>query len=147
MLFQQNEPDGLVMIDFQLSYVSSPIADILFAIFSSTNTELRLNEYENLKSVYYETFKQYLSLLSFDADLYYPRSAFEADFFKYFRREFATLLVVTRLMCIAFKKKEENGGTKQASSTILDYNCEEAEREFKHRINGIIKDFVRLGYI
>ncbi|XP_077284807.1 uncharacterized protein LOC143910279 isoform X2 [Arctopsyche grandis] len=150
VLFHYNEqrPNGLMMIDFQLSYVSSPVADIFFAIFSSTTPELRKFEYENLKNIYYTELKQYLLLLGCDAEQCYPKAVYEEDFFNFFPREFATIIVVLRLMCIAFKSNDETmNENNPARSTIMDYNCEEAERVFKSKINGVMDDFSRLGYL
>lgn len=135
------------MIDFQLSYITSPIADLIFAIFSSTDSNFRRQHLESLLNHYYESLAKFLSLLNCDVNVCYPMDTFKKDFSKYLPCEFATILVVLRLMCLAFKDENETAKKSTESSTILEYNSAGAENAFKEKINEVIEDFFHFGYL
>lgn len=65
---ENDKPDGLRMIDFQVARLGHPLTDLLYFFYTSTTTELRNEQLIDLFRIYFDTLKNDLELLGVDLE-------------------------------------------------------------------------------
>ncbi|CAG4963018.1 unnamed protein product [Colias eurytheme] len=78
------EIDGQIIdvipIDYQLFFYGSPITDLIFFLYLSTDRAFRKEHENNLKEVYYSTLKDFLHHFDINIETVFPRKLFEDDY-------------------------------------------------------------------
>lgn len=77
---ESGKPDGLRMVDFQLSRVGHPLNDLLYFLYSSATPEMRKEQMIDLLRFYFDTVKRDLELLN--VELNYTFDDFLQDYKK-----------------------------------------------------------------
>lgn len=139
----------MMLIDFQLAHHSSPVTDLTFLIFSSTCRKFRDDQYPRLVEIYYKSLETHLKLFGFSMDHCYPRRTIEKHFVEYLPYCLTTLFTVTRVMCATCFGQDQLNKLYKSSGrgSLFDCYTEEAEKEYAIRINEIVEDFVKYGYL
>lgn len=89
--YLNGEAVSVKFVDFQESYISSPVHDILLFLFSSITEEVELNNFELLIDEYYKTLTETLNMLNYDG-IPYTFKDFKDDM-----REYALIAVFSTL--------------------------------------------------
>lgn len=147
------------MIDWQLCRYGSPVLDLMYFIFTSTDAKLRAEYYEELLQAYYTSLVDYLKRLGGEAKRQFPESAFQAQLKRFGRFGLLISFLVLPVICtpneevpdiekqMELAKKAQESGVKIVDDKNLFSKTEAADAMFRDRIRGLIQDVVRLGYL
>ncbi|XP_062552390.1 uncharacterized protein LOC134217611 [Armigeres subalbatus] len=153
-------PTDIRLIDWQLCRYGSPVLDLMYFIFTSTDAQLRAEHYEAWLNTYYESLAEYLKQLDGDAERQFPKVAFEQQLKRFGRFGLLISFLVLPIICtpnvetpdiekhmeMAMKAKEAKVETPGADEKIFSHT-EKSDAMFQSRVRGIIKDVVRLDYL
>lgn len=82
---QKIEPKSICFVDWQISRYCPPVLDLLYNIFSSTDTSFRDQHYEKLLQTYYSSLSDTIRKLGSDPDKLYTYENFENQLRKFGR--------------------------------------------------------------
>lgn len=145
--FQDGKPAAVRFLDYQLTKVGSPAADVLYFIYSSTDGKLREEYYDELLETYYESLTGHLKALSTDVKDVYPRRVF----YDQLRKSSPGCLAFV-LMTLTLITRDETK-TQNISEVIQEVDEKDSapgsnsSELFKQRINDLIRDIVSYGYL
>ncbi|KAJ2944245.1 hypothetical protein O0L34_g18226 [Tuta absoluta] len=148
------------MIDYQLSKVDSPVADLMYAILNCTNHEARKQHFLGWIDYYYSQLSKYLYEFDLKADYVYPRDQLDADLKRHGKMSLAaaTLLAffLSRESAEAEKLKAQMENfysqDSEKNDEITDFESFAAMSEksiliFKSRIEGCVDTCLEFGLI
>jgi len=136
------------MIDWQLSRYCSPVLDLVYFIFTCTDSETRLQHYENCIQIYHKALSTFLERLGGDASRQFPLSALHNQLKKYGKFGVCTAIIMTHMLCAensdipdieTITKNMENIGKNDTLYVTSD--------KYKIRMSSAIRDAIRLGYL
>lgn len=150
MLFRQNAEgavDDVRLLDFQQMRYASPICDVSFFLFASTNHSLRKKNFKSFLETYYSALSAYIERLGSDPKKVFPRDAFDSHLKKY-----ASFGIPMSAMAIPFIIIDEN------ETVDLDENAKmvregqsslvPSKKEFfDEKMGHIFEEMFELGYI
>lgn len=145
-------PDRIVLVDWQVSRYSSPVADLLYFIFVCTDHTLRAKHYEELLKAYHDSLKELLHKLGGNIELQFPFSAFEIHL-KRFGKMGAVL--ASFMIQILLTKKEDLPDLEFVAAKmekdeivggLLDSFCRQPDL-FNARMRDVIHDVINYGYL
>lgn len=148
----QGIAEDIRILDWQVLRYLSPAIDLLYNIFTSTDAELRNNDYDNLLKLYHDSLSNTVRLLGSMPDQLFTLDDLKDEMKKC--GNFALLLAPMLIqVCQADSSEISNldemsnkiaeGETQQELITGLN---EHAQQEYDRRLNGVIGDLIRLGY-
>ncbi|XP_031625580.1 uncharacterized protein LOC116342201 [Contarinia nasturtii] len=138
-LFQcndENVPEKVCFIDWQMCRYASPVLDILYFIFLNTTRELRGRNYNIYLKTYYQSLSRHLIRLGSDPVDVFPFSALHEQLQKF--GKFAliqTSFLLPILMAEADLQSDNNNGSTELSD------------DTKNVLRDIALDIYKLGYI
>ena len=77
---QEDKEIETVLIDYQLLGYNTPVLDILYLLYTSTDRQFRNKHMEYLKDLYYKSLKNHALMFDLDIETKFPRSLFEKEF-------------------------------------------------------------------
>lgn len=139
-------------MDWQISHYCSPVLDVLYNIFSSTDKEFRDLNYELLLDTYYTTLCEMIRKLGSDPNKLYPYDIFQMQLRKF--GEYA--LLMAPLIISIRVAKETDVSNLDEFATLIEQGKDaemihkfqgETQKEYSRLANGIITDLVNYGYV
>lgn len=122
---------------------TSPVVDIAYILFSSTDEHLRRLHYNNLINLYYETLSENLAKIDCDINECFPRSVFE----KHLEVFMPFGLIMGCITAPLFMSEEEDIPDmdvilKKETFTEEDMVLKnsKSQKKYEDRIRGIVKD-------
>ncbi|XP_028179126.1 uncharacterized protein LOC114366456 [Ostrinia furnacalis] len=128
----------VIPLDYQFIFYGSPVLDIIYLIFGTTDRDFRKDHLEDLKNVYHDTMKVFFSYFKMDINLHYPRKEFDKAFEE--SLEFVLMFSVWYLP----KHLADENEVLNLNKTSLDYANIINDR-VKSRLEGIIDDLTEWG--
>lgn len=151
--FQDNgRPKKVCFIDWQASRFSSPVLDICFYVFSTTEQGLRQRHYEELLDIYYQSLEVTVRKLGSDPERLFPLEEFRKQLKTLSRYGVIMAPVLLQIITAnpidipdldAASKDLSEKGAEEMGLFITDRNVS----VYEERIRGVIRDAVKLQYI
>lgn len=154
-VFQNGSVQKAVMLDWQVSYCSSPVLDLANFIFSCTDGNLRAQHYDELLKIYHQSLKDLLDRLGGDTEAQFPFSALLQQF-----KQFGKFAVIIGSVVIpgasaknedfperdlmADGSEDKNPG---ALSDILTTLATIVDDSIKLRLRDALMDVIDYGYL
>ncbi|XP_063695698.1 uncharacterized protein LOC134827090 [Culicoides brevitarsis] len=148
-------PNDVMVLDWQLSRYASPILDLAYFLFTSTDKPTRDAHYANLLKLYHETFGAFLEKFGEQSERIFPFSAFQEEWKKFGKLGLLHALLILGVVTIS---TEDLPDMDKSMDELMDPNAKEnaqsammkaAEANLKKlepRIRDIVLDIDRFGY-
>lgn len=144
-------PQAICLIDWQLVQFCSPAMDISYFIFSSTDSTLRVEHYDDLINVYYENLAETLQRLGSDPEKLFKFSDLQDQLKKYAR--YGLIMAPMLIQVVTAKASDIPDLNELAQKMGDDNNTEDFESFVKgtdplyhRRMSGVIRFFFSKGY-
>lgn len=85
-----SNPDDLCIIDYQACKFASPVLDLFYNIFGSTESEFRQKEYQNLLQHYHKSLSKAIRRLGSDPELLFTYKDLENELLRFGKYPFLT---------------------------------------------------------
>ncbi|XP_053616139.1 uncharacterized protein LOC128678564 [Plodia interpunctella] len=152
---QDNVPVECVMIDYQLSKVSSPVGDILYMIFACTDHESRRKYYNQWIDYYHSELNNSLSNFKMKVNDIYPIDELNKDLKKYCKYFFDNAIIMYSILIRksedAAKVKEAIEGGDNYEDVLESFQTNNLDAEsvslFKSKIEDLVDSCRQFGYI
>ncbi|XP_068623132.1 uncharacterized protein [Battus philenor] len=150
---QDGHPSGCILIDYQLSRDSVPVADIHNLIFSCTDYATRSRHYYEWIDFYHSELDRYLQYYDLKVNYVYPRDKFDADLKRYGKPALGLALIMLNFTqrpvqevpdLAAFEKID---GTNLPDSFKVGQLMDKTVGVIKERIEGVIDSCFEYGYL
>lgn len=142
----------MCLLDWQFVRYCSPVIDLLYNIFSSTDKQFREQHYDELLQTYYSSLSKTIQRLESD-----PNKIFSYEQLQTQLRQFGetALLFAPMLMLVKLVNPEQikpmneyaNSVEKGEETDLINELDEEGQAEFSRLVNDLFDDLVNLGYI
>ncbi|XP_047027754.1 uncharacterized protein LOC124635849 [Helicoverpa zea] len=149
-----HDPVQSILIDFQASFNSNPVIDLLFMIFNCTDHETRSKHYYDWIDYYHSELDKSLSNFGLKACSIYPRDQMDADIKSYAKLIFGQSLVLANML---MRDPKEAADLVEAMrdmdrSAIPDSMKTgslqvQTQNRIKNRIFGVINSFQDFGLL
>lgn len=145
--FQSSKPVDVILFDYQLTRYASPVTDISYYLYMSTNGEFLKKHYDLIIEIYYGTLSAVLRQCDLEVDKVYPRSIFEKHL-----KDYSVLGLIEALVSMMIITAPYEEAIKM---TEMKYEHEDQEicengyqirNEHADRVNGIVNDFFERNY-
>ncbi|XP_075977895.1 uncharacterized protein LOC142977705 [Anticarsia gemmatalis] len=145
--YQGDRPFEVLFTDSQLTRIASPVTDISYFLYMSTDKRFLDNHYSRILNVYYGTLTAVLRQCNLDVNEIYPPSVFQKHL-----KEYSVLGLIEALVSMMIITAQSEEALKM---TEMKYEfCDEKLREDEHsdsslfidRVNGVVSDFFERGY-
>ncbi|XP_059058062.1 uncharacterized protein LOC131851564 [Achroia grisella] len=130
----------IIPVDYQAIRYGNPITDLIYFIFLGTDQQFRKDHLENIKNLYHDTMARFLKYFDMDVEDYFPRAQFEKEFAAKLDFGFMT---ATWLLPFVFAAEDDLPEINGAVDKV-DYNV---DKRMKYRLEGIVDDFIKWGYL
>jgi len=149
---EDNVPLNISLLDYQISRYSSPVLDLVYFLFSSTDKALRDAHYTEVLKLYHKSLSTVLNKLGSDAE-----KIFSYDDFQDQLKKFGCYALITApmLLNIITAKPDDIPDLDNMAEEFKDKSIEESMKafmgnapveKFNSRIRDVVQDIVRLGY-
>lgn len=147
--FDKNlRPENLVLIDWQLSRYASPVLDLAYNIYTSSDKDLRDNHLERLLDQYYKTFSEFVQRLGSRPEQLFPHEEFQKQW-KAFGK-FGMLMSLTLVPFITcpsdqmldMDKAVEDFASSETKDILENGDFKAMMDSSAERVGGRIKDIV-----
>ncbi|KAF9421101.1 hypothetical protein HW555_002813 [Spodoptera exigua] len=140
------KPVDVVFVDYQLMRFASPVTDIAYFLYMSTDGDFLDKHYDQVLDIYYGTLTAVLRHCNLDVNTVYPRNIFEKQL-----KEYSVLGLIEALVSMMIITAPYEDALKM---TEMKYeHSEEAHEDesrdnllFVERVNGIVNDFFKRNY-
>ncbi|CAH0715517.1 unnamed protein product, partial [Brenthis ino] len=144
--YQGKIPVDVLFVDFQLVRYASPVTDLSYYVYMSTDQEFLSKYYQQLVNIYYGTLSAVLRQCNLDVANIYPRNILEKHL-----REYSVLGLLEALISMKIITAQSEEALKmtemkyQKSEDSLQYETEN-HLLYVERVNGVVNDFFERGY-
>lgn len=145
---QGKRPVDVIFVDYQLVRYASPVTDISYFLYMSTDQEILCNHYDQLLNIYYGTLSAVLRQCSLEVRDIYPKEIFQKHL-----REYSVLGLIETLISMKIITADTDEALKM---TKMKYylsepsgfsGCNTKNQAFYvERINGVVNEFFNRGY-
>ncbi|XP_037301128.1 uncharacterized protein LOC119188455 [Manduca sexta] len=138
--------DGRVevkIVDYQTIRGASPALDLLYFIFSGTDEKFRAEHYDRLLDHYYNKLSLAMKRLGLNPDEIYSREDFNFEYQT--KLPFGLSLAVITLPLVTID--EENAPKVDKDLDINNFVLDNTSDVFSERLNGVVNDFLRWGFL
>lgn len=152
LFLQKNKLESICFLDWQFVHYCSPVVDLLYNLFSSTDKEFREQHYEDLLETYYTSLSDTIQKLGSD-----PNKLFSFEQFQGQLRRFGetALLFAPMLMLVKLVKPEHikpmaeyAAGVERGELPDLIIKLDtETQTEFSRLVNDLFNDLLNWEYI
>ncbi|CAH0398915.1 unnamed protein product [Chilo suppressalis] len=104
ILMKEEEGDikDLIVVDYQTMRYGSPVTDFIYFVFTGSDQEFRRAHLDELKELYNETLKKFLSEFGIEVQDVYPKKQFEQEYRDYLDIGLTLFLIIAPfLLCSA----------------------------------------------
>ncbi|XP_045448230.1 uncharacterized protein LOC123656606 [Melitaea cinxia] len=141
-------PVDVIFVDYQLVRYASPVTDISYFLYMSTDQEILCNHYDQLLNIYYGTLSAVLRQCSLEVSDIYPKEIFQKHL-----REYSVLGLIETLISMKIITADTDEALKMTKmkyylSEPSGYSgCNTKNQAFYvERINGVVNEFFNRGY-
>ncbi|XP_077291480.1 uncharacterized protein LOC143914939 [Arctopsyche grandis] len=135
----------LKFVDWQLTRLASPITDIAYMMFSSTDEQVRSDCYTRSLDLYYETLDKNITMMGCKISECYPREVFEDQIKS--TMPFGLITSMMLLTIILADKENVPDGEMKPEDFTEDKLDNLISKTYRERYNGVAKDFAAYGLI
>lgn len=152
-------PDSIKFIDYQISRYVSPVLDLVYFIFASTDKDFRDNHYHDLIRVYHDTLTKLLKRLGEDPEQLFSFEDLQKQLKKFGRFGLPMALMLVPMITtqtqdlpdmdkLAELMEEFKKGDQMSDEAkeFMEKGNESAKR-VAARTHGVAIDMVRFGYM
>ncbi|XP_077295092.1 uncharacterized protein LOC143917429 [Arctopsyche grandis] len=143
--FQDDKVMDLRFIDWQVTRFASPITDIAYMMFMSTDEQIRSDYYTKSLDLYYEMLNKSLTMMGCELSECYPREVYEDQIKS--TMPFGLISSMMLLPLILSEKDDVPDLDVIPGEYNLDTLDDLLSKSCRERINGIAKDFASYGLI
>ncbi|KAF5270854.1 hypothetical protein FQA39_LY08299 [Lamprigera yunnana] len=140
-------PSDMCILDWQLCRLGSPVLDLSYFIFASTDKQFRDNHYDEMMREYHSSLSKFLTELGSDPEELYPYHVFKDDLLKF--SVFGLYMSIQILYFLVSDHEEipdfHNFSSGEDAVKQLNYHSKN-EEIFNSRIRGVVSDFDKFGY-
>ncbi|KAF5275179.1 hypothetical protein FQR65_LT04211 [Abscondita terminalis] len=142
-----NSPTNLCILDWQLCRLGSPVLDLSYFIFSSTDKQFRDKFYDEMIREYYNSLCTFLTELGSNPDELFPFAVLK-EHLKTFS-VFGLYMTVQVLFLILSDHEEipdmHNFKSEDEALEKMNYTTKNIDK-YNSRVRGVVTDFDKLGY-
>ncbi|XP_063535938.1 uncharacterized protein LOC134745781 [Cydia strobilella] len=147
---QGTRPVEVIFIDHQLSWYASPVSDISYFLYMSTEQELLSQHYEALINVYYGTLAGVLRQCNLKIEQVYPERIFRQHL-----KEYSVLGLIEALVSMKIITADNDDAMKMTEMRYTKSDVEYAgidehtfsnQNLFIERVNAIVNSFFQMDY-
>lgn len=144
------------MIDYQLTKESSPVTDLHYMFFSSTDHATRKKHYQDWVDYYHSELTRRLAYFGLDAKDVYPRHQLDADLTLHSKFSLGQTIMGASLQIRestdAAKLAEAVNSTDRSlediyKETSMSVAQPEIIKKFKQKIEDVVDSFIEFGYL
>lgn len=137
----------VIFFDYQLTRYASPVTDISYYLYMSTDGDFLQKHYDLIIEIYYGTLSAVLRQCDLDVNNVYPRNIFEKHL-----KDYSVLGLIEALVSMMIITAPYEEAIKM---TEMKYELEDQEiyengyqirNEYADRVNGIVSDFFQRNY-
>lgn len=140
-------PSEICFLDWQLSHVGSPVLDLSYFIFTSTDKELRDKHYDHLIQEYYNSLSSFLRELGSDPEKMLPYKVLQEHLKKFSVFGLYMSMSLLQLMTSEVDEIPDVHNSTSIDNVMEKFNYKSQNVEKYHeRIRPVILDFVKFGY-
>lgn len=152
-------PDNIKFIDYQISRYVSPVLDLVYFIFASTDKPFRDEHYDELLSIYHNSLSKFLKRLGEDPEQVFSFEEFQKQLKKYGRFGMPMALMLIPMITTQAKDlpdfdrmaelmEEFTKGDQMSDEAkqVMEASLQSAKR-VGARTRDVATDMVRLGYM
>ena len=133
-------PKNMKFVDFQIVVYDSPVRDILFFLFTSSEDGLLDKHLDDLIDQYYGEFIKHLDRLDCNIDDF-SYDKFKNEFDIYAPREFSHILFILRVV------SAENSGAQSLSESDMDMFDSNGGEVYANKVKSLILTFLNRGWL
>ncbi|XP_047991818.1 uncharacterized protein LOC125230635 isoform X2 [Leguminivora glycinivorella] len=143
-------PVEVMFVDYQLSRYASPVSDISYFLYMSTDRELLSQHYETLINVYYGTLAGVLRQCNLKVEQVYPENIFRLHLKEYSVLGLIEALVSMQIITAdnedAIKMTEIRYTQPEVENAGIDEHKFSNQNIFIERVNAIVNSFFQMDY-
>ncbi|XP_049873422.1 uncharacterized protein LOC126371973 [Pectinophora gossypiella] len=145
-IYQRNRPVDVILIDYQLCRFASPVTDISYYLYMSTERDFLNQHHDRLLDIYYGTLSAVLRQCNLDVEEVYPKHIFQEHLRQYsvlgLIEALVSMKIITAAAEEAFEMTEMKYYTEDGTADIVLQN----QTLYEKRVNGVVDDFFERGY-
>lgn len=142
----------ICIVDWQICRYASPVHDILYNLFTSTDGALRAKEYQNLIAHYHRSLSKTIRQLGSNPDALFSFNDLQNELKRFGKLAIITSPLMLRIILADPKDirnydqlKDPNEEAKDETNySQLDANADDA---FRKRYSDIVSDIIDYGYL
>ncbi|XP_021185565.3 uncharacterized protein LOC110372878 [Helicoverpa armigera] len=141
------KPVEVIFVDYQLMRLASPVTDISYFLYMSTDGPFLNKHYDQVINIYYGTLTAVLRHCNLDVEDVYPWSIFQKHL-----KEYSVLGLIEALVSMMIITAPYDDALKMTEMKYEQHDEEVCEDECRHsslfveRVNGIVDDFFERQY-
>ncbi|KAM3959426.1 uncharacterized protein ACR2FA_006494 [Aphomia sociella] len=133
----------VVPVDFQTLFCGSPLMDLMYFIFTGSDEHFRRRHFWDLIDYYYRELCSALSNLGLDPHRLYPKDDFDQDVKEFLPYGFMIALFMLHIITVNVEDAPSLGG----NTDMTSFMNTKTSSYYPERLNGVINDFIRWGFI
>ncbi|XP_077295764.1 uncharacterized protein LOC143917993 [Arctopsyche grandis] len=143
--YENGKPVDMKFIDWQIARACSPVTDLSYMIYLSTDAPMRAKYNSGLFNVYYDTIGKQLTYFGCNIEECYPRAIFD-DHLKEFLPYglLMSTMVIPIMLC---NKGTELDVVEMCKVDTSTAKTTQYTKKIKDRLNGVVDDFIKLKLI
>ncbi|CAH0598420.1 unnamed protein product [Chrysodeixis includens] len=152
MLFKKegDQRSKIALIDFQAMRYANPVTDLLYFLFVCTDSIFRHEHLDQLKIIYYDSLKVFLTKFDIDVEKIYSRETFNKDIDEFVPYGLLIALIELRVVSIPHEEQVFSQGLRVDSVMNLTEAVEARTEDLeylKHRVNDVVDEAVANGAV
>lgn len=138
--------------DWQCTRYAPPVVDIVYFLFLCTDAALRARHYDDLIQAYHHALRAQLDRLGADVNELFPFTAMLRQLRQYGRYALGAALMVVPMLCSVKADLPDIDALAQQMDAgkwdgeVFGLKSEAAERAYKERMGGILRDMGKKGF-
>ncbi|KAJ6632706.1 hypothetical protein Bhyg_16079 [Pseudolycoriella hygida] len=151
---KSNLPQKICLLDWQLARYSSPVLDISYFMFSSTDRKLREEHYDKLIKTYYNSLSNTITKLGSDPEKLFSFNDFLGELKRFSR--YGLILAPVLLQIITSKPtdipdmdefaEQLQNNTKTVDESMAVFASTDTLEQYNQRVRDVVKDGMLLNY-
>lgn len=149
--FQSPVPQKICLLDFQIARFASPVLDLVYFLFTSTNKAVRDDHIHTIWDLYHTQLSRTIRRLGSDPEKLYNRATFDQELIRY--GKFGALIAPMLLQVITAPASELPDMDKMAEDAAEKVHDPEmflkgdAERAYNVRVTDVMRDVNAYGFL
>ncbi|CAB3219732.1 unnamed protein product [Arctia plantaginis] len=145
-LMHKTKEDGsmeVIIVDMQTLQGASPVADLLYFIFTGSDKEFRAEYYDKLIDHYYSELEAAMKRLHMDPEKIYSRAVFDQEF----KEKLPLGLTIAVFALPVVTVSPDKAPKVDEDMELSAFSAETASDLYVERLNGVVDDFVKWGLL